>query len=212
MIIKSGLLNLLIAVSLQSVYAQTPDSSIYDKNFTSLEDAFTNPEAVYRLDLSNQLLNNAQIESLSKFRNLRFLSLKNDHLKEIPKSIAALKNLRSLDLSGNDFKFLPADLKKLKKLEEIYLNNESFADINQEVSVLSKLPNLKILHLENDALGIIPKSITSLKNLEKLYLNNNNIIEFPDFLIKNKKLLYIDMKNNPLQWKGEKPFGITINF
>ena len=100
----------------------------------------------------------------------------------------------------------------LKKLEEIYLNNDSFADINQEVSVLNKLPNLKILHLENDAIGIIPKSITSLKNLEKLYLNVNNITEFPDFLTKNKKLFYIDMKNNPLQWKGERPFGITINF
>ena len=212
MIIKTVLLSLLTVVSLQSIYAQNSDSSIYKKNFTSLDEAFANPEIVYRLDLSNQQLNKSQVESLSKFRNLRFLSLKNDHLKEIPKSISTLRNLKSLDLSGNDFKFLPSDLKKLKKLEEIYLNNDSFADINQEVSVLNKLPNLKILHLENDAIGIIPKSITSLKNLEKLYLNDNNITEFPDFLTKNKKLFYIDMKNNPLQWKGERPFGITLNF
>ena len=192
--------------------AQNSDTAIYIKNFTNLEEALKNPNEVFRLDLSNQLLNNTQLEALTKFKNLRFLSLKNDHLKEVPKSISELTNLRVLDLSGNDFKFLPTEIKKLKKLEEIYLNNEPNADINQEVSLLSKLPNLKILHLENDGLGIIPKSINSLKNLEKLYLNDNNIVDFPDFLTKNKKLLYIDMKNNPLQWKGERPFGITINF
>lgn len=195
-----------------TISAQNTDSTIYIKNFTNLDEALQNPNEVYQLDLSNQLLNNTQLEALTKFKNLRSLSLKNDHLKEIPKSISELTNLRVLDLSGNDFKILPTEIKKLKNLEEIYLNNEPNADINQEVSLLSKLPNLKILHLENDDIGIIPKNITNLKNLEKLYLNDNKIVEFPDFLTKNKKLLYIDMKNNPLQWKGERPFGITINF
>lgn len=212
-IIRSGcVLYLFTMVSMQTLFAQNTDSLHYKKNYTNLDEAFLNPELVYRLDLSNQLLNNGQIESLSKFRNLSFLSLRNDHLKEIPKSIVSLKNLKSLDLSGNDFKFLPAGLKKLKNLEEIYLNDESNADINQEVRILSKLPNLRILHLENDSLKIIPKSITSLKNLEKLYLNGNSITELPDFISRNKKLLYIDMKSNPLQWRGERPFGITINF
>ena len=95
-----------------------------------MEEALKNPNEVFRLDLSNQLLNNTQLEALTKFKNLRFLSLKNDHLKEVPKSISELTNLRVLDLSGNDFKFLPTEIKKLKKLEEIYLNNEPNADIN----------------------------------------------------------------------------------
>ncbi|MBK9791797.1 MAG: hypothetical protein IPP60_01490 [Sphingobacteriales bacterium] len=96
-----------------------------------MEEAFANPEIVYRLDLSNQQLNKSQVESLSKFRNLRFLSLKNDHLKEIPKSISRIDKPESIDL-GNDFKFLPTEIKKLKN-GEIYLNNDPFADINQEV-------------------------------------------------------------------------------
>jgi Leucine-rich repeat (LRR) protein len=208
----ANILVLCFFLIIQKVSAQDSDSSLFTKNFTNLNEALNNPDKVFRLDLSNQILNNAQIESIAKFKNLIFLNLKNDHLKEIPKSISVLSNLKILDLSGNDFKFLPTEIKKLKKLEEIYLNNDFNADINQEIRVLSKLPNLKILHLENDSIGILPKSINSLKKLEKLYLNNNNLTEFPEFLSKNKKLIFIDMKNNPLLWKGEKPFGITINF
>jgi hypothetical protein len=70
--------------------AQNSDTAIYIKNFTNLEEALKNPNEVFRLDLSNQLLNNTQLEALTKFKNLRFLSLKNDHLKEVPKSISEL--------------------------------------------------------------------------------------------------------------------------
>ncbi|MBK6275988.1 MAG: hypothetical protein IPF58_15455 [Saprospirales bacterium] len=92
------------------------------------------------------------------------------------------------------------------------MNNEPSADVIQELSVLSKLPKLKILHLEDDKMVVLPKSINNLKHLEKLYLNNNEFTNLPPYITNNKKLFYIDMKNNPLQWKGERPFGITINF
>jgi Leucine-rich repeat (LRR) protein len=211
-IIQLSFLLLLFTAAVQKLSAQSADSAALWKNYTDIQDALKNPDQVYRLDLSNQFLSDAQFDVLPKFKNLRYLSLKDDHLKEIPKTIAFLTNLRVLDLSGNDFKFLPTELKKLKNLEEIFLNNDPYADINQEISVLSKLPNLKILHFENDNIGMLPKSISNLKHLEKLYLNDNEFTDIPDFLTKHKKLIYIDMKNNPLQWKGEKPFGITINF
>jgi transposase len=56
----------------------------YDKNreFNDLNDALKNPERIYRLNLSNQ---NIKLDGVdwSKFINLEYLSLKNDHLKEI---------------------------------------------------------------------------------------------------------------------------------
>lgn len=212
-IFKCSLFILLQISSANIIFSQKTDTSINNyQNFTNIEEALKNPTEVYRLDLSNQQLNNILFDSLVKFKNLKFLSLRNDHLKEVPKSISNLKNLKVLDLSGNDFKTLPIELKKLKNLEEIYLNNDLNADIDQEVNVLKKLPNLKTLHLENDAIKSLPKSINSLKKLENLYLNDNNLKEFPTFLTNNKKLLFIDLKNNPMQWKGERPFGITINF
>lgn len=194
-----------------SIYGQTDDSIKIENTYSNLEEALKNPDNVYRLDLSNQFFNQFPA-SVAKFKNLRYLSLKNDHLKEIPKEISLLTKLKILDLSGNDFKFLPVEMKKLKNLEEIYLNDEPSADVIQELSILAKLPKLRILHLENDKMGILPKSINNLKHLEKLYLNDNELTDLPPYITNNKKLFYIDMKNNPFQWKGERPFGITINF
>jgi transposase len=59
----------------------------YDKNreFNDLNDALKNPERIYRLNLSNQ--NKLDGVDWSKFINLEYLSLKNDHLKEIPSGI-----------------------------------------------------------------------------------------------------------------------------
>ncbi|MFT7230731.1 MAG: Leucine-rich repeat (LRR) protein, partial [Bacteroidia bacterium] len=81
----------------------TLDSFQFKKEFTSLSEALENPENVYRLNLSNQ---NVRFSDTiwSKFTNLKYLSLKNDHLKNIPAEIGNLKNLEVLDLSGNDFK------------------------------------------------------------------------------------------------------------
>jgi Leucine-rich repeat (LRR) protein len=64
----------------------------------------------------------------SKFINLEYLSLKNDHLKEI-QVVLKIKTLKSIDLSGNDFAILPSDFSNLKLLEEIRLNDESRMDL-----------------------------------------------------------------------------------
>jgi Leucine-rich repeat (LRR) protein len=47
---------------------------------------------------------------------LEYLSLKDDHLKELPKELFTKK--KTMDLSGNDFTVLPKDFSKLKTLEK----------------------------------------------------------------------------------------------
>lgn len=66
------------------LYAQSiSDSLSLEKEFVSLEEALLNPENVYRLNLSNQSVVLSEAD-WSKFTNLQYLSLKNDHLKLIP--------------------------------------------------------------------------------------------------------------------------------
>ncbi|EOA23115.1 hypothetical protein CARUB_v10003908mg [Capsella rubella] len=60
---------------------------------------------------------------LSRFDDLRALSLSNMNMIEIPNSIGNLWNLLELDLSGNNFKFVPASIKRLTKLNRLNLNN-----------------------------------------------------------------------------------------
>ncbi len=205
----------IILVSYNSVKAQV-DSVQYKKTYTSYSEAIKDPLKVYRLNLSNLPQDSLPI-NFSKFKNLCYLCLNNDHLKVIPNSLGDLENLQILELSGEDFKILPQEMSNLKKLEEVYLNFDQNMDISNTVNTLSTLPKLKILHLESDGLGQLPQNFGKLKSLEKLYLNDNNLMEVPKELQGLKKLKYVDMQNNkipkPLQVQPNyKTFGFRVNF
>lgn len=211
------LIGVLFVLSLNKANSQnTADSSLVKKEFNSLEEALRNPTKVYRLNLSNQKLKVLSDSIWEKFENLEYLSLKNDHLKEIPAGIGNLKKLKTLDLSGNDFKVLPKSFSRLKNLNEIYLNDEKEMDFNQSLVVIKGLPNLKIVHLENDNLKVIPESLMYLTQLETLYLNNNLFNKIPTELKELKNLKFIDLHDN--RFKPNDPslqnngIGIKIRF
>ena len=185
-----------------------------EKEFTNVEDALKNPAKVVRLNLSNQVFKLSDAD-WSKFINLEYLSLKNDHLTEIPLGITNLNKLTTLDLSGNDFKILPTEFEKLTNLNELYLNDEININLPQSLSILAKLPNLKTLHLENDNLKKLPSEILSIRNLENLYLNHNKFKQIPQIQTLDH-LKYLDLNDNninpKLQDMKNLNFGFKINF
>jgi Leucine-rich repeat (LRR) protein len=177
----------------------TEDSTLKNKTYSNLEEALKNADNVYRLDLSNQSPKLPADSVWFRFKNLEFLSLKNDHLKEIPSGLGYLKNLKTLDLSGNDFKILPNSFSNLTNLRELYLNDEKKMDVNQSLIVIRDLPKLSILHLENDNLKSIPPNIFLMRNLETLYLNDNRISSIPQDFKKLDNLKYLDLQHNKLK-------------
>ncbi|WP_396169883.1 leucine-rich repeat domain-containing protein [Flavobacterium sp.] len=176
----------------------TTDTKKTQKEYTSLEEALKNPEKVYNLNLSNQQNIAIPNEAWAKFINLERLSLKNDHLKEIPAGIGNLTNLKVLDLSGNDFTALPLSLRKLNHLEELYLNDEKNLFLDQNNQSLNLPMNLRILHLENDNLKNVPKEIYELEKLEELFLNDNNFNQIPQEMNSLKNLKQLDFHNNKI--------------
>ncbi|MDI1316425.1 leucine-rich repeat domain-containing protein [Flavobacterium sp.] len=180
----------------------------------NIENALLNPEKITSLDLSNSKEDISKID-FSKFVNLEYLTLKNDHLKKIPESISKLKSLKILDLSGNDFKKLPDSFSDLSNLEEIYLNDEKNLNLPKTLKVLMKLPKLKTLHLENDNIESLPSEILNFNNLEYLYLNNNNLKTIPKIETLDH-LKYLDLKDNKikpeLQDMRNLNFGFKIIF
>jgi len=191
------------------------DSIQVKKEYSSLEEALKNPKNVYRLDLSNQNLELSD-SIWSSFTNLQYLSLKNDHLKQIPKGIGYLKNLQVLDLSGNDFKTLPSTFSNLTNLQELFLNDDKYFNFKKSIPILSALPNLKSLHIENDGLKSLPKSMYKLSRLESLYLNDNQFKRIPIELKGLKNLQFLDFHNNkfriPAQDMQNKNYGFKIRF
>ena len=84
------IITLCILIS-QSILGQSEDKS---KEFTKINEALKNPEKVYRLNLSNQEIKWSTID-WSKFKNLEYINLKNDHLKEIPVGLTKIKSLKT---------------------------------------------------------------------------------------------------------------------
>jgi Leucine-rich repeat (LRR) protein len=187
------------------------DSKGKSKEYTDLKKALSEPELVFRLDLSGQNIN-LENQNFVVFKNLEYLYLKNDHLKSIPKSISQLSKLKVLDLSGNDFIELSDDFYKLTNLEELYLNKEKNINLPKTLRLLGKLPNLRSLHLENDNLNLLPVEIKNLQNLEFLYLNQNSFKEIPKEVRGLDHLQYLDLKNNKIAPTLLIPENINFGF
>ncbi|MBC7494279.1 MAG: leucine-rich repeat domain-containing protein [Flavobacterium sp.] len=207
---------LVFSLCIASLFSQqTADSLSLKKTFTNLQDALKNPDQVYRLDLSNQKLSNSVV-NWQKFKNLEYLSLKNDHLKVLPAEIFGLLNLKTLDISLNDFETLSDDFVKFKNLEELYLNDEKNLNVPKTLKLLNKLPKLKVLHLEGDHLSTLPEHISELKNLQSLYLNNNLFKEVPAQIKGLDHLQYLDLNNNQIPVNlinmQQLNFGFKIQF
>lgn len=187
-----------------------------ETEYNNIEDALRVPEKVYKLNLSNSNIKLLPDSIWNIFTNLEYLSLKNDHLKEIPAGIGNLKNLKILDLSGNDFRVLPKSFSQLKNLYELYLNDEKNMNFEKTIEIIKDLPNLKILHLENDNLKRLPPSILQLNNLETLYINNNRFKKVPLELSKLKSLKFVDIHENKykinLQGIDNQSFGYKMKF
>lgn len=175
----------------------------------------SNPATVKRLDLTNNKIDITTID-FSKFVNLEYLSLKDDHLTVLPKELFLLKKLKTLDLSGNDLKVLPKDFSKLKNLEALYLNNENNMDLPASLNVLAKLPKLKSLFLEGDNIHYIPNEMFKLQKLEYLSLRNNELKEIPKNMNSLSHLKSLDLNQNNIAPDSNEiknlNFGFKINF
>jgi len=86
----------------------------------------------------------------------------------------------------------------MKNLKVLYINNDPYFNLQQSLSVLSKISGLNELHVENDGLSEIPQGISQLKSIEYLFLIGNSIREIPSEVGKMKKLKLLDISENPL--------------
>ena len=179
-----------------------------------IDSDIANPATVKRLDLTNNKIDITTID-FSKFVNLEYLSLKDDHLTVLPKELFLLKKLKTLDLSGNDLKVLPKEFSKLKNLEALYLNDESSMNLPTSLKVLAKLPKLKSLFLEGDRLRFIPNEVFKLKKLEYLSLSNNELKEIPKNMNSLPHLKSLNLNQNKIAPDSNEinnlNFGFKIN-
>jgi Leucine-rich repeat (LRR) protein len=106
------------------------------------------------LDLSDSELVGIS-KKVSKFTDLKFLILRNNLLKGIPKESSELKNLIKLNLAKNKVTAFPESILKMESLQELDLR---YNDIDNIPNEIKNLKNLHTVYLAGNQISVERKS------------------------------------------------------
>lgn len=152
----------------QSVLLDSVTLATYQE-YTDLDEALKDPESIIKLSLRKKKYKNFP-EQLYQFKNLQYLDLSKNSIKELPDSLPkAFKNLQYFIISKNGLEALPNDIGSFK--------------------------NLKFLNINQNEVARLPYSFGFLENLESADLWSNNLEYFPETLRELKQLKSMDLRN-----------------
>ncbi|KAI3389314.1 hypothetical protein SNEBB_002896 [Seison nebaliae] len=192
-------------------------------HLTTINDSDIVAKNEYFLKLTHLFLNDNQLTIISdnflpQFPNLKLLSLHNNLLRHIPKTISELNDLRHFSTNGNKnicqipdirgpiinfsashfhFRILPDKFNFIRILNWTKLTSLSLDDCGYVIipkSIIQILPQLFLLSLCHNEIGDI-SSIRS-KSLRELYLSNNPLELNEESFQHLPKLKVLDIRNN----------------
>ncbi|EGC30717.1 roco6, ROCO family protein [Dictyostelium purpureum] len=155
--------------------------------------------------LEERLSKEIQIKFSNDFNMVSILNLNDNLLGEVPESIRLLTQLEQLSLRGNHIleipKWLPTDFKLLRKLDL------SHNVISQVPVTFNKFSTLEDLNLSNNYISHIPPSFFP-ENIMTLDLSHNLFkeIELPPWF---ESLLSLDISGNKLKHLGNLPYHLV---
>lgn len=184
----------------------------------NLRNFFTEDEVYGYLIEDNQViglgLDGADIESLSaiilNLQNLKYLSLKDNLLTELPSFINSLTTLEILDVTKNKLPALPS-LQNLQKLYHLGFRDNLIAELpilppnlltlNARWNRIRKLTNplpssLKKINLAQNRLIELPEQLAYVDQLEELNLYGNQLTTIPDVFTGLQKLKIVILRVN----------------
>ena len=150
------------------VSSQEKEPSIESSSyiFRSISEAMSQPENVYRLNLSKSKLDTFP-EEILLFKNLVELDLSRNKIEVIPGEIGQFVHLKKLNLANNRLVHLPNEIGQLKELVFLGLNRNELEDLPPSIG---QLQNLEVIELWDNELNDIPDGVSELKNLKMIEL------------------------------------------
>lgn len=114
----------------------------------------------------------------------------------LPPELSKFRELKTLTLIQLYLSSLPNDLRDLPHLTRIYLNQNIFKEIP---GVLFHCLNLKTIAMIDNFITHIPDDIENLQSLEVLTLQKNRITQIPNVLARLPHLRKLILTENPIQ-------------
>ncbi len=129
-------------------------------------------------------------------RNLERLSLHENAIERVPRSIKNLRNLRRLNFNSNAITHVAPALGKLKHLEQLSFYRNALSSVPAAAYELHSLIEIDLFHNEIEQLG---PGFANWQNLEVLYLSHNKLLLLPDNLDTLRKLTGLYARDNRLE-------------
>lgn len=133
--------------------------------FTTLEEALSKPDSVYRLRLKVKDVIPAEV--FTAFPNLHELNLSRNRLRALPTEIGLLKNVKRFVADRNKIVTLPPEIGDMEALQELVLNRNELTSLPKEIG---NLQNLYLLDLWSNNLDDLPESMSKMANLKEVDL------------------------------------------
>jgi len=167
---------------------------------TSILEAMKNPNEIIYLVINNEFRDYAKLnqfpEEIRNLKNLKYLNLDFNYIKDIPSWIIELSNLELISLGNNNLNTLPSDLSYLKQLKILYLNNNYFKTFPD---CLVHIATLEDLNLSYNYLMDLPSNISNLKNLNRFSIEANLFAELPRQLLTLSNLEILNVGSNRIR-------------
>ncbi|KAJ3371991.1 putative aminopeptidase npepl1, partial [Kappamyces sp. JEL0680] len=129
--------------------------------FEFLPDLVFDMKQLQDLDIShNRYVSADFVEKVVMLTNLQTISIRDNSISHIPRTISNLQNLNTLDLSTNLLVDLPDELFLLPKVYQLYVSNNQITSTLERFAWMKSLQILDISY--NNFYGPIPKGLEAL--------------------------------------------------
>ncbi|XP_028300354.1 PH domain leucine-rich repeat-containing protein phosphatase 1-like [Gouania willdenowi] len=149
------------------------------------------------LNLKNNFLSpHKGVPALTRFCQLRSVSLANNALSHFPLALCDLSSLSELNLSGNYLSALPADIGTMHSLQNLLLDGNSLSWLPVE---LASLEGLTYLGLSFNCFSSVPAVLEKLRGMERLCLAGNHLSVLDVAGLQWLPARFVDLRLNRLQ-------------
>ena len=150
---------------------------------------------VTHLSILKCRLNGTIPQELFQLKELQYLDIRENGLKEIPQEIELLTSLKYIDIRNNQLSDLPASIGQLTQLQRFYLGQNNYSSVPKAVGHLKALD---LIDFSDNQIRSGCEYLLDAPCLRNIYLNNNEITSFPFSQVKANQLEELVLIDNPL--------------